>query len=39
MLGGAIGQQQQQESDYMADLLALLENKRATINQANLALV
>lgn len=39
MLGGAIGQQQQQESDYMADLLALLENKRSTINQANLALV
>ena len=39
MLGGAIGQQQQQERDYMADLLALLENKRATINQANLALV
>jgi hypothetical protein len=39
MLGGAIGQQQQQESDYMADLLSLLENKRATINQANLALV
>lgn len=39
MLGGAIGQQQQQESDYIADLLALLENKRATINQANLALV
>ena len=39
MLGGAIGQQQQQESYYMADLLALLENKRATINQAKLALV
>lgn len=39
MLGGEIGKQQQQESDYMADLLALLENKRATINQANLALV
>lgn len=39
MLGGAIGQQQQQESDYMADLLALLETKRSTINQANLALV
>ena len=39
MLGGAIGQQEQKESDYMADLLALLENKRSTINQANLALV
>ena len=39
MLGGAIGQQDQKESDYMADLLALLENKRSTINQANLALV
>ena len=39
MIGGAIGQQQQQESDYMADLLSLLENKRSTINQANLALV
>lgn len=39
MLGGAIGAQEQKESDYMADLLALLENKRSTINQANLALV
>lgn len=39
LLGGAIGQQEQKESDYMADLLALLENKRSTINQANLALV
>lgn len=39
MLGGAIGQQEQNESDYIADLLALLENKRSTINQANLALV
>lgn len=39
MLGGAIGQQEAKESDYMADLLALLENKRSTINQANLALV
>lgn len=39
LLGGEIERGQQQESDYMADLLALLEGKRSTINQANLALV
>ena len=39
LAGGAIGADKQAESDYMADLLALLQGKSASVNQANLALL
>lgn len=39
LAGGAIQADKQQQSDYMADLLNLLQNKTASVNQANLALL
>lgn len=39
LLGGAISQDKAASSDYMADLLSLLENKNTAINTANLALL
>lgn len=39
LLGGAISQDKAASSDYMADLLSLLENKNTAINSANLALL
>lgn len=39
MMGGAIASDEAAKSDYMADLLNLLENRNATITGANLALV
>jgi hypothetical protein len=36
---GAISDDEQKESDYMADLLALLQGKSSSINQSNLALL
>lgn len=39
LASGAIGADKQQEADYMADLLALLQGKSSSVNQANLALL
>lgn len=39
LAGGAISADKQAESDYMADLLSLMQGKSASINQANLALL
>ena len=39
MAGGAIQSDKTAESDYMADLLALMQGKSSSVNQSNLALL
>ncbi|MBO7513741.1 MAG: hypothetical protein J6T54_12400 [Fibrobacter sp.] len=39
MAKGAISSDEQKQSDYMADLLALMQGKSSSVNQANLALL